>query len=138
MSLSWTQDFVGIPYASKGRSRAGCDCWGLVMLVYRATGIDLPGYEAEYLSSDERIEIAKIAAREKDSSRWQPVDLAEAQELDVLCFRRGRYDAHAAVYLKPGLMLHMVEDDCSKVERWGGGAWVHRLAGVYRWQGARP
>ena len=42
MSLS---NFVGIPHADLGRDRAGCDCYGLLRLVYAEDlGIALPSF----------------------------------------------------------------------------------------------
>lgn len=29
----WWNEYVGLPFADKGRTREGCDCWGLVRLV---------------------------------------------------------------------------------------------------------
>ena len=133
MSLAWVERFIGIPYADKGRSRAGCDCWGLMALVYREyLGVELPSYEEQYLNSAERKEIAAIVAREAKSALWMPV--IAPRELDILWFRRGRYDAHAALWLKKGLMLHMREEEASKVERFDVPEWESRVTGVYRWR----
>ena len=41
---TWWNKYVGIPYAPGMSSRDGCDCWGLVRLVYREEfGTLLPG-----------------------------------------------------------------------------------------------
>ncbi len=135
--LSWASAFVGIPYADRGRDRGGCDCWGLVRLVHAARlAVDLPSYDGLYACSAEREEIAAIVAGEAASPSWEAV--AEASlfnQLDVLFFRRGGHDAHAGLFLAPGLMLHMAVGDCSKIERFDGSRWARRLTGAYRWRG---
>ena len=42
--------YIGIPYAHKGRTMQGLDCWGLIKLIYRDLGTevrDLDDYEME-------------------------------------------------------------------------------------------
>ena len=132
--LGWVAGFTGIPDGDKGRTRAGADCWGFCRIVYREhLGIELPSYDEHYLGSAERKEIDAIVAREAKSPLWMPV--VAPQVLDIIMFRRGRYDAHAAMWLKPGLMLHMRENDCSKPERFDVPEWQSRVTGMYRWRG---
>lgn len=133
-SISWAAAFVGIPFLDKGRDFDGCDCWGLVRLVHaKHGGNHLPSYAGLYTDAAERKEIAAIVAREAVSPLWEPV--TEPRQLDILMFRRGRLDAHAAIFLQPGLMLHMVEEDCAKIEPFNSGFWSTRLTGTYRWRG---
>jgi len=30
MTMTWATPLIGIPFQERGRSLAGCDCWGLV------------------------------------------------------------------------------------------------------------
>lgn len=133
MKLHWSARYVGIPYVDRGRSRAGADCWGLACLaVAGETGIVLPSYDGAYQSADERAEIATVVAREAASPVWRKIDPSAAGPFDVVFFRQGRDDSHAGVVTEPGEMLHMVEDDAAKIERYDAGRWSTRLTGVYR------
>ena len=130
--MHWTAGFVGIPYADRGRMRTGADCWGLARLVYAEhLGITIPSYDETYSSCDEVAEVSAIVAREKGSPLWRPVE--RPIECDVLMFRTGRHDSHAGLFVSPGMMLHMVEEDCSKLQRFDQGTWAKRLTGAYRW-----
>lgn len=127
----WSDDFVGIPYADRGRVREGCDCWGLVCVTYREElGITLPDYLG-YRSTDELGEVATVIAGATASPLWVPVN-GMAVAFDVAVFRRGIMDAHIGIVVHHGLMLHLGRDDCAKLESYKGGAWSHRLTGHFR------
>nr|WP_241427669.1 NlpC/P60 family protein [Fertoeibacter niger] len=121
-----------------GRSRAGCDCWGLACVIHaELTGIRLPDYLG-YGSVDEHAEIAALIGGAQASPLWRPVSLDEAQALDVVVFRRGRHATHIGVVIRPGLMIHMADEDCAKLSVYLTGPWKQRLAGHFRWAGVRP
>lgn len=127
--MSWASDYVGIPWRLHGRDRRGCDCWGLACTVYRDRGIVLPDY-LDYGSADEHGEIASLIAGATGSPLWQLVETPAPY--DIAVFRRGRLDTHVGIVVEPGLMLHMADEDCAKIERYDGGAWRHRLTGHWR------
>jgi probable lipoprotein NlpC len=128
--MSWSNRFVGIPYVEFGRSRAGCDCWGLACVIYREDlGIMLPDYLG-YGSVDEHAEIAALINGAEASPIWQPV--TDPAPYDIVVFRRGRLAAHLAVIIRPGLMIHMAQEDSAKVENYCTGRWGNRLKGHFR------
>ncbi|NSZ08278.1 C40 family peptidase [Agrobacterium tumefaciens] len=127
----WSDRFVGLPYREFGRDRDGCDCWGLACTIYREElGINLPQYLG-YASVEEHGEIAALVFDATSSPLWLPVT-GTAVAFDISVFRRGRLDTHVGIVVHHGLMIHMVEGDCSKVESYRSGAWGHRLTGTYR------
>lgn len=133
MSLVWTSAYVGVPWRDKGRHRSGCDCWGLVKLVWAdQRGVVLPSYDVEYGSVADMARIADIIGREAASEVWRPVPAESAEILDILVFRQGRYDCHVGLRLTSSLMLHMREGDSSKIERFDAAAWRSRLVGIFR------
>lgn len=135
--MIWSNRYVGIPYAEFGRDRAGCDCYGLACIVYREEmRIGLPDYHGTYSSADEHEEIAALIAGEAASPLWTPV-AGEAQPFDIAVFRRGRLDSHVGIVIRPGLMVHMQDEDCAKVVGFEHGPWAHRLKGHWRHRSSR-
>lgn len=129
--MSWSNEYIGLPWADCGRDRGGCDCWGLACLIYRQElGIELPDYRGAYVSAGEQSEIAALIRDASASPHWCGV--SEAQPFDVAVFRAGRWRSHLGVVIRPGLMIHMAAEDRARVERYDAGAWRHRLEGVYR------
>lgn len=127
----WSNPYVGTPYDEHGRVRSGCDCYGLVCVVYREElNITLPDYLG-YASVQEHAEIAALIANEKSRSVWVPAK-GTAVAFDVAVFRRGRLDTHVGLIVKHGIMLHMAQEDCAKHADYRSGAWAHRLTGIYR------
>ncbi|NMW23861.1 C40 family peptidase, partial [Rhodanobacter denitrificans] len=51
---AWAGPYVGIPYRTHGRDRAGVDCWGLVRLVMAEVfGAELPDYGDTYRDGED-------------------------------------------------------------------------------------
>lgn len=130
--MSWSNRHIGIPYRELGRSRQGCDCWGLACIVYQEElGITLPEYLG-YASVEEHGEIAALISGATSSPLWLPIE-GPAIAFDIAVFRRGRMATHVGVVIRHGVMIHMQDDDCAKVEDYRAGPWRHRLTGHYRW-----
>ncbi|WP_323010045.1 C40 family peptidase [Paracoccus sp. (in: a-proteobacteria)] len=130
--MSWSDRYVGTPYEDFGRSREGCDCWGLACIIYREElGISLPDYLGDYASPEELGEVAALIDRDRVSPLWVPV-AGPAVAFDIALFRRGRLNTHVGITIRHGLMIHMREDDCAKLESYTAGPWMHRFEGHYR------
>ncbi|MGK7664264.1 MULTISPECIES: C40 family peptidase [unclassified Marinovum] len=127
----WINRFVGIPYEEFGRTRLGCDCWGLACVIYQEElGISLPEYLGEG-AEGEHAEIAALVAEEAASPLWVPVQGA-AVAFDVAVFRRGSWNTHVGIVIRHGLMIHVAAGDCAKVQSYAQGLWKPRLNGLYR------
>jgi len=126
----WTQ-YVGIPRLPHGRDRDGCDCWGLVRLVYASEcGVALPSYAGEYVGLEERAEIARLIRDFRDAGPWRKVKGAPVP-FDVLVFRVAGEGAHVGLAIDAARMLH-VHRDHSKVELHDHRPWSTRLVGAWR------
>jgi probable lipoprotein NlpC len=133
-ALHWSARYVGIPWQDLGRTANGCDCWGLTRLVYAEVPtepVDLPAYDGDYATAEEMAEIAGLIHGAIDGGSWIRVG-GLPRELDVLLFRRGRYDSHVGLVAGRGLMLHMVGEQASRIEPWTRPEWAFRLAGIFR------
>ncbi|MFG1247609.1 NlpC/P60 family protein [Xanthobacter flavus] len=99
----WANPYVGIPFLAGGRDCAGCDCWGLVRLVYsEVLGIDLPTY-GEISAGD----LARVTRTIRDDSAvapWLPIE-GEARAFDVLVMA-GR-PLHVGVMIDARHVLHV-------------------------------
>jgi len=137
----WAASFIGTPWKPFGRDRAGVDCWGLVVLVYREVfGIELPLYDGrswtckrdaarEYVASL-RAEIGAFMASE--SLAWRRVPKEEERAGDVLLLLMAGQPCHVGVVVAPGFMLHAFDGADAVVETYRSFAWERRIAGLYR------
>lgn len=129
--MSWSNAYIGIPYADMGRERSGCDCWGLARLVYaEQLEITLPDYAGGYASAEEQAEVASLIGQETGTAVWSRV--LEPAAFDLLLFRHGRRESHIGICLSRGAMLHMATDDQSKLEWFDQGRWAARFVGAFR------
>lgn len=104
--------FVGIPFVDGGRDRSGCDCWGLVRIVFaERAGIDLPSYGD--ISANELLRIAREMSTVTSSGEiWRRVDGEARKPLDVVLMKRlsevSRVPVHVGVMSTPSRVLHTV------------------------------
>lgn len=132
IELDWSAAFVGMPYADLGRTRDGADCWGLVRLVYaEKLGIELPAFDGRYATTEARGEIARLISEQAAAGDWERVE-GRHRPFDLLVFRVGRYDSHVGLNVRPGLMLHMAEEDQARVDSYACERWAKRFAGAWR------
>lgn len=130
--MSWSDGYLGLPWADLGRTRAGCDCYGLARLVYAdQLGIVLPSYAGEYLGAGEQAEVAALLDREEQVGPWLPV-LDAIAPFDLVLFRRGRLRSHVGVAVSAELMLHMDGEAQARVARLTDPRWRARFAGAFR------
>nr|WP_319388199.1 NlpC/P60 family protein [uncultured Cohaesibacter sp.] len=128
--MSWTDEYIGIPYRDLGRQMSGCDCWGLVHLVYRREcSIKLPSYRHAYHSADERAEVARLIGEAEASSVWTRIE--DPSAFDVVTFRRGQLTSHIGIVFKPDWMLHM-SNEGARIENYQSPVWKQRLIGFFR------
>lgn len=126
---NWWNDYIGIPYAEKGRDRSGLDCWGLVRLVYKDQfDYELPSFVEDY-ESDNSPRISELIAIGKEN--WSKV--TQPQVGDVILLRISGLFMHVGVVISPNEFLHVREGRDSVIERFDSPMWRHRVEGFYKY-----
>ncbi|TSD89065.1 NlpC/P60 family protein [Mycobacterium sp. KBS0706] len=130
--MAWSDAYVGLPWSSGGRTRAGLDCWGLVTLVLaEQRGIELPSYAEDYTDALEREEIAALIAR-RPLDLVRPVAAGDERAFDLVLLRNRLLPDHIGVVVRPGLMLHVLRDSESVCDPYDGPLWCRRIVGFFR------
>lgn len=123
--------YVGLPWQDRGRTPDGCDCWGLLRLVYAGElGIDLPDHSNHYYTAADAAIGGLITVGLAD---WRPVE-AE-RPLDAVLIKQAPW--HVGVIVRRGLMLHMPHGKTSCIEPYDTGRWSRRVEGIYRHKDAK-
>jgi cell wall-associated NlpC family hydrolase len=129
----WAAEYVGIPWRDGGRTREGCDCFGMLRLVlHDQFGVEIPSYTGTYVSAREREEVARLLTTEIPKGGWLIADGA-VRPGDGVVFRLRNVPWHVGVIVGPDDFLHVEETIGSAcVERLSAARWARRLVGVYR------
>lgn len=131
--MHWSTAYVGMPWCAMGRGTDGCDCWGLIHLVYREVlKIELPRLEGLYTTAEERADIAAIIRDEEAGGSWLRVEPGKEADFDVLVSHALGFQSHVGLVAGPGLMLHATSGQTSGIVRYREGRWRPRITGIYR------
>ena len=105
IAQGWSNSFVGIPFVNETSSMSGCDCWGLLRLVYRKVlGVKLPPYACDATPDGEL-----------GSGRWESV-FGCIEPLDFLLWQYpGR--CHVGIAVDRRQYLHIQFGGLSKVDQ---------------------
>lgn len=138
MLPAWVNSYVGLPYRQEGRTREGCDCYGLVRLVqWLERGVDMPELaDLAYrkgVSKEERLALGeKIKAFDAAAIGWFEVPKgSKIEPFDVLWLKHAG-PIHFAVAVNGRTMLHVEEGADAAIEDFDTAKWKNRILGVYR------
>ena len=125
----WTDDWIGIPYAERGRGPESYDCLGLFLALQRARcGRAL----FDPLCSMQAAALTRAAERAKPA--WQAV--AQAREGSALLFKVRGLALHVGFALDQVRMLHVSQATGeSVIEDFRSASWGERLEGIYDYRG---
>lgn len=129
IEINWNS-FVGIPFQPLGRSHNGVDCYGLAVLVYRAAGIEIPGYDKKYSHPDDITLPALIMS--ESAALWSRVTPVEP--LDLITLRVAGLPWHIGINIDGRHMLHAQSGQNSRIEKLDSSQWSHRILGYWRYR----
>ncbi|MDR2160517.1 MAG: C40 family peptidase [Treponema sp.] len=129
--VAWAKNYIGIPFVSNGRTREGCDCYGLCRLVlqeeYHAV---LPALSGDYENALDVKETAALFAENRPVLLAAP--LSEPEEgCVVIITERGR-PCHLGIYAGSGYILHTTAKTGSVAQRISHPDLAGRIEGYYR------
>ena len=120
--------YIGIPFVDHACGFDGCDCYGLVRLVYREElGLDLPSIDADYGCALSRTDVGGAVEKYRRQDWCVDVTDMAPRELDVLTFARGGVEFHVGLWISAGTMLHVIDGRNCCVERFDSYAWRRML-----------
>jgi cell wall-associated NlpC family hydrolase len=120
--------YLGIPYVHLGRTMAGLDCYGLIILVYKDLGfdlIDIVDYEKKWAAKGNDLII------ENYQKQWVRVE--EPKLFDTVVFRGMKGIAqHAGIFLGNDKFLHCVDGPGVVVGNLNVNLYNQRIEGYFR------
>ena len=126
---SWANSYVGIPYSSQGRDRDGCDCWGLIRLVYfERFGLELPSFVDAYESAQDMAVCESVISEGKVGFK----EVREPKEADIVLCRILGFETHVGIYIDGGQMLHVMRGVNACVVSLDSAMWKRRVVGYFR------
>ena len=121
--------YIRIPYADKGRSFDGCDCFGLAILIHHhELGHKIT--DVLYSTAEDPQMVARLIDTTVPTINAEQVEQPEAG--DLVLMRVGGMPAHIGVYLGDGKCIHTSRHYGTCCERIDGPRLKGHVMGYYR------
>lgn len=123
----WWEKYIGLPFLELGRDKTGCDCWGLVRIVYEAElGISLPSWSAHKSLAD------RALVRDELEEAHKLFEKVDAPEPFALVLASSSITVlHVGIAIDGNMMLHTTKGKDACIERWS--VLEKQLKGFYRY-----
>jgi cell wall-associated NlpC family hydrolase len=139
MLPGWVEPYIGLPHVMGGRSKDGCDCWGLAWIVLAEVfGKEPPSYEGvTWNKGDAGAARAQVGAIVNQAAHhhFREIEPGKEEPGDVIVLRIAGNPLHVGIVAGGCWMLHSAEDADSAGERYDGMVWKHRVVGFWRFRG---
>ncbi|GGG77496.1 hypothetical protein GCM10011415_28000 [Salipiger pallidus] len=121
----WTDDWIGLPYAERGRGPEAFDCLGLWLALQQLRfGREIPDPDCTMQAA------LRQSVVDEFRPRFERVEIAE--EGDALLFLSAGRPLHLGYALNNRDMLHIEAHSGSRVDCWRSMRWNGKLEGIYR------
>jgi cell wall-associated NlpC family hydrolase len=131
MTYNWVKNYIGIPFASGGRTREGCDCYGLVRLVLgEVYGVNLPELSDGYNNALCIAETSRLF--EEQLPVLSAEKIPEPEEGAVIVIRHEGRPCHLGIYAGGGYVLDCNYKTGCACRRLSHAGLRGRIEGYYR------
>lgn len=137
-AAGWWASYMAIPFRERGRTRRGCDCRGLLLLVLEEQlGVRVPEPAELYGATDPRNGVALAGFARAQAALWRP---CRVEPFAALSFSVAGLPVHVGVAVDAALFLHTrqgvgVQLASLTDHEPGETRWGDRLLGAYRYAG---
>lgn len=122
--------YIGIPYKEHGSSFAGCDCYGLIRLIYsEELEIKLPDYACEDRKNKKQI----YEAIERNIQDWKKIYTVDPGK-SVILINIHSFPIHMGLVVSKTEMIHTMKNHASVMETFTSFKWSTRIEGYYQWK----
>lgn len=129
--MKWYGKYVGIPFRSLGRTKFGCDCYGLVKLVLQEHyNLSLPDIK-DYANALDSENIAKLVDVNVPLLAGEKLDYFEEGAVVILESSKG-FESHIGILVTDVLVLHTTERTGALIVTVDSKYIKERIKGVYR------
>lgn len=130
MPPPWVSEYIGLPFLVRGRTREGCDCWGLVRLVLEERyGLVLPLFDGYETHRDLR-GLSRLADLSKALLGAPRIESPE--EGAVVMMTVHSHPCHVGLCVSSEHVLHVEAGADSIWERLDSSRIAPRIEGFYR------
>lgn len=124
-------DYIGLPFAERGRDRSGLDCWGLLALIYREQiGIELPSFAEAYTTTQDGEALSDLIAG--NLGPWRSIPAGAERFLDGVLMTLAGQPRHVGIVAAPGRVLHIERGMGSIIEPYISPRISRRIVGFFR------
>lgn len=125
-------NYIGIPFKENGRDFVGCDCYGLVYMIYLFEfGIALPKLDQNYENVSDHATIRNLVMVNMDD--W--IEVNDQRLGDVILFKSSYLSGigyHIGMGLEKNWMIHAARNAMSAIEKFTSSKWSTKVEGFYR------
>lgn len=134
-SVDRQKKYMRIPFKDHGRDFSGCDCGGLVWLIYHnELHIDLPDWRDRY--SKTTLEFSEDLSNTVSTmlgENGNPVPFTERKPFDVVSFRIRGADIHVGLVVDYSHFMHIWRGVTTvSIEKFTSLVWRNAVTGCYR------